>query len=330
MTFYYNHVYIDETATVCGPYEKKGPLRRYFDKCYDDFYFGTKTVEKAEIKLVKDSLLYLMKKCGITKKEIDVVIGGDLLNQLTATTYGTNGVGKSFIGVYGACSSSVLSLIVGSNFIQGNFCSNALCVTSSHHLTSERQFRNPNEYGALRPSSSTFTATGAASCLLVNEETDIRVESATLGRIVDYHQKDPNHMGKVMAPAAIDTFVKHLEETGRDPNYYDYIVTGDLGKYGMEIFIDYLKCEYSLDIQDRYHDCGVMLYDLESQKNVNSGGSGPVCSALVVYSYLFSLMKEKKIKKVLFLATGALFSQTSLYQKEDIYSVCHAISLEAV
>ena len=330
MTFFYKNVYLEETATVCGPYEKKGPLRRYFDKTYDDLYFGEKSFEKAEIKLVRDSLSLLMKKVGISKKDIDLVVGGDLLNQITASTYGSCSVGKSFIGVYGACSSSVLGMIIAANFLESNFISNALCFVSSHNMTSEKQFRYPTEYGAPRPNSATFTATGAASCFLTREVTDIRVECATLGRIIDYEQKDPNDMGRVMAPAAIDTLVKHFEETKREPDYYDMIVTGDLGLYGKEIVKDYLLKHYNINLSDNYNDCGVMLYDLDKQKDIKAGGSGPVCSALVVYSYLYDLLKKKKVKRILFLATGALFSPVLVYQKENINSICHAISLEVV
>ncbi len=330
MTFKYKNVYINETATISGPYEKEGPLRRYFDKTYDDLYFGEKSWEKAEIKLVKDALVMIMKKSGINKSSIDLVIGGDLLNQITASTYGASGVGNSFIGVYGACSSSVLGLIIGANFIEGNFISNCACLVSSHNMSSEKQFRYPTEYGAPKPSSATFTSTGAACCMLTNEKSEVRVESATLGRIIDYEQNDPNDMGRVMAPSAIDTLVKHFEETGRDPKYYDLIVTGDLGKYGKEIVKDYLLNTYEIDLGDNYNDCGVMLYDLEKQKEIKAGGSGPVCSALVVYSYIYHLMKEKKAKKVLFLATGALFSPLLVYQKENINSICHAVSLEVV
>lgn len=330
MTFNYKNVYIDETCTICGPYEKEGPLRRYFDKTYDDLYFGEKSWEKAEIKLVKDALVMIMKKSGLNKNNIDLVIGGDLLNQITASTYGCLGVGKSFIGVYGACSSSVLGLIIGSNFIEGKFVDNCACLVSSHNMSSEKQFRYPTEYGAPRPSSATFTATGSACCMLTKEKTDIKVDCATLGKIVDYDQDDPNDMGRVMAPAAIDTLVRHFEETGRKPDYYDLIITGDLGKYGKEIVKDYLLNTYNLDLSDNYNDCGVMLYDLENQKEVKAGGSGPSCSALVMYSYIYHMMKEKKLKKVLFLATGALFSPQLVYQKENINSICHAISLEVV
>jgi len=328
MTFYYNNVYLKETSCITGPYEKKGPIGKYFDKSYKDLYIGEKSFEKGEIKLVRDSLNTVLKKSNISKENIDLVVGGDLLNQITASTYGALGVGN-FIGVYGACSSSVLGMIIISNFIEAGFIKNGISLVSSHNMTSEKQFRYPTEYGAPRPNSSTFTATGAASCLLSNEKSKIKIDCATLGRIIDYSQNDPNDMGRVMAPSAIDTLLRHFEDTGRNPNYYDLILTGDLGKYGLEIVKDYMCCEHNIDLSN-YNDCGVMLYDLEKQKEVHAGGSGPVCSALVVYSYIYEMMKKKKIKRVLFLATGALFSPLLLYQKENINSICHAISLEVV
>lgn len=330
MTFYYKNVYLEDTATICGPYEKNGPLRRYFDKTYDDLYIGCSSFEKGEVKLVKDSLVMLMKKCGIDKNEIDLVVGGDLLNQITASTYGAYGVGKSFIGIYGACSSSVLGIIIAANFIQAKQVNNAVCLVSSHNMTSEKQFRYPTEYGAPRPDTATFTATGAAAVLLSNSKSKVRVECATLGKIVDYNQNDPNDMGRVMAPAAIDTLVRHFEETKRSPKDYDLILTGDLGKYGVSIMKDYMLENYNIDLSNNYNDCGVMLYDLDKQLEIKAGGSGPVCSALVTYSYIFDLLKNKKIKRVLLLATGALFSPIFVYQKENINSICHAVSLEVV
>ena len=328
MTFFYNNVYLNNTSCITGPYEKKGPLGKYFDKSYKDLYMGEKTFEKGEIKLVKDSLNVLFKKSEISRESIDLVVGGDLLNQITASTYGSLGVGD-FIGIYGACSSSVLGMIIISNFIEGGFIKNGISLVSSHNMTSEKQFRYPTEYGAPRPNSSTFTATGAACCLLSNKKSNVRIDCATLGRIVDYSQNDPNDMGRVMAPSAIDTLLRHFEDTGRDPSYYDLILTGDLGKYGLEIVKDYMCCEHDINLSN-YSDCGVMLYDLEKQNDIHAGGSGPVCSALVVYSYIYNLLKKKKLKKVLFLATGALFSPLLLYQKENINSICHAISLEVV
>ncbi len=329
MTFNFDNVYIEECATVCGPYEKKGPLKKYFDKTYDDLYFGEDSFEKAEIKLVKDSLVMLLKKSGYKKEEIDLVIGGDLLNQITASCYGCNGIGNGFIGIYGACSSSVLGLIIASTMINSGYINNSICVVSSHNMSSEKQFRYPTEYGAPRPNSSTFTSTGSGSCLLSNNKSNIKVECATLGGIVDYEQNDPNDMGRVMAPSVIDTLKRHLDDTKRDIHYYDLVLTGDLGKYGVEIVKDYMNTNYGI-VMDNYNDCGVLLYDLEKQKDVHAGASGPACSALVAYSYIYQLMINKKIKRVLLMATGALFSPTLLFQKENINSICHAISLEVV
>lgn len=329
MTFKYNNVYIKDTATVAGPYEKDGPLGKYYDKTYTDLYFGEKSWEQAEIKLVKDSLGILLKKTSIPKSDIDLVIGSDLLNQISASTYGANGFGKSFIGIYGACSGSVLGMIIGSNFIDDKRVNNAIVTISSHNMSSEKQFRNPTEYGAPKPRSATFTATGSASLLLTNKKSEVRVESATLGRIVDYEQNDPNDMGRVMAPSAIDTLKRHLDDLGRKPDYYDLILTGDLGRYGRDILKDYMATTYDMEL-DNYNDCGVMLYDLENQKEVLAGGSGPVCSALVNFSYIYNQLKKKKLKRVLLIATGALFSPTLLYQKQNINSIAHAISLEVL
>ena len=330
MTFKYKNVYIGDTVTVAGPYEKEGPLKTYFDKTFKDLYFGEDSWEKAEIKAIKDNLNLMVRKVGEKKDNIDLVIGGDLLNQISASTYGCCGIGKTFIGVYGACSSSVLEMIIASNFIENGQIKDAVCLVSSHNMTSEKQFRNPTEYGAPKPRSATFTATGSASVYLTGEKTDIRVECATLGKIIDYSENDPNDMGRVMAPAAIDTLKQHFEDTGRTPDYYDLIVTGDLGRYGKEIVKDYMATRYDLDLSKNYNDCGVMLYDLERQKEVLAGGSGPVCSALVNYGYIYDEMKKKKLKKVLLVATGALFSPTLLYQKQNINSIAHAISLEVV
>lgn len=330
MTIKFNNVYLKETSTVVGPYEKDGPLKKYYDKSYKDLYFGESSWEKAEIKLVKDASNILLKKIGLKKDDIDLVIGGDLLNQITASTYGTCGIGKAFLGIYGACSSSVEGMIIASNFIDSKKIKNAMVTVASHNMSSEKQFRNPTEYGAPKPQSSTFTATGGASVFLTKEKTSIKVESATIGKIIDYEQNDPNDMGRVMAPSAIDTIKRHLDDLNRTPEDYDLILTGDLGRYGKDIVIDYMMTMYDIDLTKNYNDCGVMLYDLENQEEVHAGGSGPVCSALVNYGYVFDQLKKKKFKKVLLVATGALFSPTLIYQKENINSISHAISLEVV
>ncbi len=330
MTFTYHDVYVKDTATIAGPYEKKGPLKKYFDKTFDDLYFKENSWEKAEIKTVKESLKLLHKKVGLKRKEVDVILGGDLLNQIAATTYGAYNYSKCFLGLYGACSTSVEAMILGSCLIDSKKVKKAIATVSSHNMAAEKQFRNPTEYGAPKPKSATFTATGSASILLTNEETDIKVESSTIGQIMDLNQNDPNDMGKVMAVAAIDTIKRHLKDLNRKPEYYDLIVTGDLGLYGKEIVKDYMLEEYDINLSQNYNDCGVMLYDLKEQEECLAGGSGPVCSALVSFGYIYHEMKKRNLKKVLIIATGALFSPTMVYQKENIYSIANAISLEVV
>ena len=330
MTFTYNNVFIENAATVAGPYEANGPLKKFFDKTFDNLYNGEKSWETAEAKVLEDSIKILLKKTNKKEDNIDVIISGDLMNQITSSCYSSEKFGFPFLGIYSACATSVEGIILGSAMIDSAKIKNAIAATSSHHMSSEKQFRNPTEYGAPKPKTATFTATGGASILLTNENTGIKVESSTIGRIMDYNQTDPFNMGAVMAPAAADTIYRHLKSTGRTPDYYDLILTGDLGTYGKEILIDFMKSEYGLDISNNYNDCGVMLYDVERQKEVLAGGSGPVCSALVNYSLVLDLLRKKKLKKVLLVATGALFSPTMVYQHENILSIAHAVSLEVI
>ena len=332
MTQKYENVYLLESSIVTGPYEKKGPLEKYFDKTYDDLYFSEDSWEMAEQKLVEDSLEILLRKTKNKKDSIDLVIGGDLSNQITATTFGTNkvGVGNAYLGLYNACATSIEEIIIASSLIDSKRINNAICITSSHNMTSEKQFRNPTEYGAPKPNGATFTATGAAGILLSKDKSKIKVESATIGKIIDYDQNDPNNMGAVMSGAAAYTIAKHLEETKRKPEYYDLILTGDLGRYGKDILTEFLKEEYKIDISKNYNDCGTMLYNLEEQEEVQAGGSGPVCSALVNYGMIMDKLKKKEINKVLLVATGALFSPTTVFQGQNILSIAHAISLEVV
>lgn len=330
MTFKYNNVFIENAATVAGPYEANGPLKKFFDKTFDNLYNGEKSWETAEAKVLEDSIKILLKKTNKKEDDIDVIISGDLMNQITSSCYSSEKFGFPFLGIYSACATSVEGIILGSTMIDSAKIKNAIAATSSHNMSSEKQFRNPTEYGAPKPKTATFTATGGASILLTNENTGIKVESSTIGRIMDYNQTDPFNMGAVMAPAAADTIYRHLKNTGRTPDYYDLILTGDLGTYGKEILIDFMKSEYGLDISNNYNDCGVMLYDVERQKEVLAGGSGPVCSALVNYSLVLDLLRKKKLKKVLLVATGALFSPTMVYQHENILSIAHAVSLEVI
>ena len=326
MTFQYKNVYINETGTVTGPYEASGPLSKYFDKSYLDLYFGMKTWENAESKLIEESVDILLNKIGKTKFDIDVHIGGDLLNQIVATNYAASSLGIPLIGVYGACSTSVLGLIVGANMVEAGQVSNAITTTSSHNNAAEKQFRYPVEYGGPKPKTTTFTSTGGASAYLSKNKKGIKIESATLGSVVDLGIKDVYHMGAVMAPAAAKTLYDHLRDTKREIGYYDLILTGDLGRYGKDILKEYMSTEYNIDLKN-YDDCGTLLYDLDKQP-VYAGASGPACAPLVTYGYIFNKMVKKEIRRVLLIATGALMSPTMVNEKNTIPAIAHAISLE--
>lgn len=325
MTINYKSVYINDSSTITGPYEAKGPLKKYFDKSYEDLYFNKKTWEQAEEKIIKESIEIVKEKTN--KEKIDLYIGGDLLNQITPSNYASSKLNESFIGIYAACSTSTLGLILGANFIENNLAKNVITFTSSHNNAAEKQYRYPVEYGGPKPKTTTFTSTGAAAALLSKDKKGIKIESGTIGRVIDSNSTNVFHMGAVMAKAAADTINRHLQDTKRDIDYYDLVLTGDLGIYGKEILKEYLKEKYNIKLKN-YNDTGTMLYDVEKQP-VYAGASGPACAPLVTYSYIFNQMKKGKYKKVLLVATGALMSPTMTNQKLTIPAIAHAVSLEA-
>ena len=328
MTFKYKNVYINETSTLTGPYEKNGPLSQYFDKSYNDFYFGKKTWEQAESKLIEESVDILLSKIGKTRFDIDLFISGDLLNQIVSSNYAASKLEIPYLGIYNACATSVEGLIIGANMIDAKQIKNCICSVSSHNNAAEKQFRYPVEYGGPKPKTTTFTTTGSASAYLTSEKKGIKIESSTVGVVADLGVKDAYHMGAVMAPACADTIYRHLVDMKRDVNYYDIILSGDLGVYGEQILKEYMKTEYGITLKN-YNDTATMIYDVNKQP-VYAGGSGPACAPLVTYSYIFSKMKKGEIKRVLLIATGALMSQTMVNEKMSIPSIAHAISLELI
>lgn len=326
MTFKYNNVYINNTSTVVGPYEAKGPLSKEYDETYKDFYFGEKTWEQAEIKSIIDSVEILLKKQNIKKEDIDVHIGGDLLNQIVATSYASSKINIPLIGIYSACSTSTLSLMLASNMIESKQIKSAIVTSSSHNNGAEKQFRNPVEYGGPKREYTTFTTTGCASCYLSNVKSEIKVESATLGTVVDMGITDVSNMGAVMAPSAAKVIYDHLKDTKRTIDYYDMVLTGDLGIVGSMILKEYMKKEYSINLKN-HNDSACMIFDIDNQP-VYMGGSGVACLPLVTYSHIINKMKNKKLNKVLLVATGALMNTTMCNQHLSIPSISHAISLE--
>ena len=327
MTFKYNNVYINNTSTVVGPYEAKGPLKDLYDKIYKDFYFGEKTWEQAEIRSIIDSVEILLNKQNKKNSDIDIHIGGDLLNQIVATNYASSKIGIPLIGIYSACSTSTLSLMLASNMIEAKQIKNAIVTASSHNNGAEKQFRNPVEYGGPKREYTTFTTTGCASAYLSNKHSKIKVDSATIGTVCDMGITDVFNMGAVMAPAAAKVINDHLIDTGRSIEYYDLILTGDLGIVGRMILKEYMKKEYNINLKN-YDDSACIIFDTDNQP-VYMGGSGIACLPLVTYSQIIDKMKKGKLKKVLLVATGALMNTTMCNQHLSIPSIAHAISLEA-
>ena len=329
MTNKYDNVYIKDSYTIGLTYEGKGPLKDSFDKVFmDNLYYNEKSFEKAEIKMLNDSINGVIVKSKNKENDIDLIISGDLQNQIAASDYAIREFNIPFLGIFNACATYGEGLIIASNFIKNSNYKNIIVSTSSHNMVSERQFRNPTEYGTPKPEYSTFTASGAVSTIVTSKKSKIKITSSTIGRVMDAKINDVNNMGAIMAISAADTIKRHLNNLNIHEDYYDLILTGDLGKYGEKILIEYMKKD-GLDLSSNYHDCGTMLYDLDEQA-VFAGGSGPACSALVTFGYIIKEMRKGKYKRVLYVPTGAIFSPTMFYQKETIPSISHAVSLEVI
>ncbi len=314
----FNNVYINNYYSIAGPKERLGKIKNY-DLTFKDYYFGEKTFEKAEIKMQSVVLDYLLKN-----NSADIILGGDLSNQITNSTYAARNYNTSFLGLYSACATFAEELLVASNLLETNQVNSVICLTSSHNLTAEKEFRFPIEYGSPKKVTSTFTATGCVGCLLTNNQSNIKVESATIGKIIDLDWKDPNHFGAAMAPAAADTIFNHLKDLGRNADYYDVILTGDLGKIGSKILIEYMREEYNIILKNHL-DAGTEIFC--NSQDVNSGSSGPVTIPLVFFN---RVIKNTQYKKILLVATGALHSPLMLNQKESIPAIAHAVSFEVI
>ena len=314
------------TACIVGPKESEGPLAKYFDQCLEDEFWGEKTWEKAESKIVKETVNMAITKSGIPASDIDYCFAGDLLNQCISSSFGLRDLNIPFLGIFGACSTFVEGLIMSSIFVEGGAGKKAICAASSHFCSAEKQFRFPLELGNQRPPSSQWTVTGSGSAVISKNGVGPFITHATIGKIVDMGIKDANNMGAAMAPAALDTLITHFKDTGRKPSYYDAIFTGDLGHIGKEIVIELAEKE-GFNIKSNYNDCGVLIFDKDSQ-DTHSGGSGCACCGTVFSGYLYKQLKDKKLKKILLIATGALTNATSSQQGESIPGIAHAVSIE--
>ena len=319
----FKNIYIEDYYSIVGPIEKDSRLKHY-DLCMPNYYYSEKTFEMAEVRMQRSAIDNILARNKYNIGDIDVLVGGDLLNQISATSYNAKDYNIPFLGLYSACSTFTESIIVGANLIESNSFKKALIVTSSHNLTAEKQFRYPVEYGVPKPHTSTFTSTGAVSTLLSKNGGKIKVDAATIGKVIDMGIKDANNLGAVMAPAAASTLQRHLVELKREANYYDLILTGDLGCIGANIFKEFVKRNYNIELKNHL-DAGCELF-LKSQ-DTYAGGSGPVCLPLVLFN---RILKQKKYKKILLIATGALHSPAMVNQKQTIPAIAHAVSVEVL
>ena len=315
-----------ETASIVGPKEAEGPLAKYFDKTLEDEFWGEKTWEKAESKIVKETSVLTINKANLSNEQIDYCFSGDLLNQCISSSFGLRDSSIPLFGIFGACSTFVEGLSLGAVFAEISGANNILALASSHFCSAEKQFRFPLELGNQRTPTAQWTVTGSGAAIISKNGTGPFITSITTGKIVDMGIKDVNNMGAAMAPAALDTLLAHFKDTGRNPSYYDGIFSGDLGYVGKDILGD-LALKNGYNINSIYNDCGVLIFDKEKQ-DTHSGGSGCACIATVFSGYLFNQLKAKKYKKILLIATGALTNSTTSQQGESIPGIAHAISIE--
>ncbi len=318
--------YIKSYASVAGKKESEGPFGKYFDEIEPDEYFGMKSFEAGESEMLKRCIKKAFSKCGKYPSDADVLFSGDLLNQCVSSIYAIRDLNVPYLGIYGACSTMAEGLLLSSLSVASGFARLSANATSSHFCCAERQFRFPLEYGTQRTPTAQWTSTASGCIVLSGEESKLKITHATVGKIVDKDIKDAANMGSAMAPAFADTVKTHLTDLNLTPDYYDLIISGDLGTLGSAL-ADELLLRDGIDIRDRHFDCGCEIYDLEKQ-DVHAGGSGCGCSASVLCAYILPKIEKWELKRVLFCATGALMSPELSKQGESIPGISHAVAIE--
>lgn len=319
--------YLLGASTLVGEKEKLGAFKRYFIESVEDDKMGENTFEKGERRMLFEINKKALKACGLTSIDIDVYLGGDLMNQIVTSNFVAEKLQIPFVGIYSACSTLTASIGVGAFLVDSGGVNNVLCSTVSHFSSAERQYRYPLEFGNQRQCYSQWTVTAGGGFVLSTTKSDVLVKKICFGRVQDYGVVDIANMGAAMAPAAYDTLKNFFIDTKTKPCDYDMIVSGDLGKLGSDILRDLLLKD-GFDLGQNYMDCGHSIYLFEEESY--QGGSGAGCSAAVVSSYILKKMKEKKFKKVLVVATGALMSTVTNQQGDSIPCVAHLIELESV
>ena len=319
-------VTILSAASIVGPKEAEGPLGKYFDHRVQDSFFGEKSWELAESKFVEKNMELAIQKANLKPKDIDYILCGDLLNQCTGSTFGIKNLNIPFFGLFCACSTMGESMRLGAMRIDGGLAGHVLAGASSHFCAAEKQFRFPLPLGTQRPPTSTWTVTGDGAVVLAKKGDGPKITEITTGKIVDMGVTDVNNMGAAMAPAAADLLKTHFEDTGRKPQDYDVIATGDLGTVGRQLVVELLAKE-GYDMDSRYTDCGIEIFDAEKQ-DTHAGGSGCACSAVTFCAYFYPKLVSGEISRMLFIPTGALMSPTSSQQGQPIPGIAHGVVIE--
>ncbi len=314
-------------ATVVGRMEGEGPLKSEFDRIHEDAWLGQETFEKAEQSLLEEAGRTAITKANLMPSDIDLFIAGDLMNQITSSSFTARGLNLPYLGLFGACSTSMESLALAAQIVSCGFAKKVLAATVSHNNTAEKQFRNPNEYGAQRPPTAQWTVTGAGAAVVADVGEGPKIRAATIGKVVDMGCTDPFDMGAAMAPAAVDAICRHLQDRNIQPQYFDLIVTGDLGEVGHKIAKTLLADKGITIEQTKFNDCGLIIFDREKQ-DVFAGGSGCGCCASVTYGYLLNQLQKGLLNKILVVATGALMSPLTYQQSESIPGIAYAVALE--
>ncbi|MEG2931664.1 MAG: stage V sporulation protein AD, partial [Ruthenibacterium sp.] len=313
-------------AAAGGKKEREGPLAKQFDVLTGDAHCGEKTWEKAESSLARQCLDTALHKGGLSAKQLNAVLAGDLQCQCTASSYAMRGIDAPYLGLYGACSTMTEALGLAACMVSAGAWRCAAAMSSSHFCAAERQFRTPLEYGGKRAPTSQWTVTGAGAAILAPQGGPPYVKCVTFGRVRDFAITDINNMGAAMAPAAAQTLVNYLADQKESPDHFDAIYTGDLGFVGRTLLLELLRRE-GVEVKN-HRDCGLMVYDRDTQ-DVQAGGSGAGCSASVLCCEVLPKLARGELSRVLFLSTGALMSQTTFLQGESIPGVAHLVELSS-
>ncbi len=324
--YFKNRPKIIGTYSIAGPKESNGSIAEFINKRLTDDMFGESSFEKAETKMLCTAIRKSIENANRKESDINALFAGDLLNQIVAATFSARDFSFGYLGLYNACATFTESLLLGATMIDGGYMQNVVCATSSHFSSAERQYRYPLELGCTRPPQSQWTVTGAGSSVLSSSGDGPYISSATIGRVIDFGVTDANNMGAAMAPGCADTLLTHFKEANQNPSDYDLIITGDLGALGSRILKD-LLWEKGYDVEKQHVDCGELIYNICEDEY--QGGSGAGCSSVVFSSYIYTRLKERKLKKILLIATGALLSSVTTQQGESIPSIAHAVVVES-